>query len=343
MTAFPSRLWMLPSFVALSLCAVVVNAQPLNCDLSQHRPQTGLTAAVEGDELVVRWDGESSQKLLARFVIRDGIPTVRELAVQPAGGQWQVLGRDLTPEFRVTTGIRRTNHGLPEENRWDVFWDTPLNRSNDVRRFTAAFKSDRCIVKTDGARLEVSFLGLEMGIFAGRLQFTVYRGANLMRLEAIAKTDEQSVAYIYEAGLNGFSNDVTPRVVWRDVQKQPQAASIAETQRGQQVVLRARNRLAIATGNAGSIAVFPPPHQFFFARELEVNLGYVYYRIDDNGRFAIGVRHAEKEEGYNRAWINGVFALYNAPPGTWQRMSSYFYLSPSDAESCRDAVLAYTH
>jgi len=31
-------------------------------------------------------------------------------------------------------------------------------------------------------------------------------------------------------------------------------------------VLRARNRLAVAGGKGGSVAVFPPPHQFFFAR-----------------------------------------------------------------------------
>src|SRR6266404_2124812 len=99
-------------------------------------------------------------------------------------------GRNLLPEFGVTTGIRRKNHGLPETNRWDVFWDVPLNHTNEVRRFAASHHADRCAVKTDGARLEVSFPGLAMGIFSGTLQFTVYRGANLLRQEAIAKTDD---------------------------------------------------------------------------------------------------------------------------------------------------------
>jgi hypothetical protein len=79
-------------------------------------------------------------------------------------GQWTALGRDLKPVFGVTTGIRRTNHGLPEENRWDVFWDVPLNHTNDVRRFTASYHARRCEGKTDGARLEISFPGLEMGL-----------------------------------------------------------------------------------------------------------------------------------------------------------------------------------
>jgi len=343
MKPFQLGLYSFCGFIPLILSHASLSAAPRAYDLSQYKPLPGLMATVDGDDLVVGWDGESEQKLRARFAISNGVPTVRELAVQSSGKSWQVLARDLTPEFRVTTGIRRTNHGLPEENRWDVFWDTPLNRPDDVRRFTAEFKAGHCAVKTDGARVEISFPGLEMGIFAGRLLFTVYRGANLLRLEAIVKTDEPSVAYKYEAGLSGFSNELTPRLVWRDVQSQAQAAVVSQVENREQIVLRARNRLAIAAGDSGSIAVFPPPHQFFFARELEVNLGYVYYRKDADANFAMGVRHAEKEEGYNPAWINGVFALYNAPPGTWQRMSSYFYLSPDDAGACRDRVLAYTH
>src|SRR5262249_8226732 len=158
-------------------------------------------------------------------------------------------------------GIRRTNHGLPEENRWEVFWDVPLNHTNEVRRFAASYHAERCAVKTDGLRLEISFPGLELGIFAGRLQFTVYRGANLLRLEAMAKTDEPSVAYKYEAGLSGFSTELLERVTWLDVRHEPQSAKVASHRDPQQVVLRARNRLAIAGGKAGSIAFFPPPHQ----------------------------------------------------------------------------------
>src|SRR5262245_3509211 len=292
------------SLIVILVAGFVVpaaSAANLNCNLNQYQPLEGLAANVESDELVVHWDGESGQKLRARFTIHDGIPTVQELAVQPASGSWQILARNLTPDIGVTTGIRRTNHGLPEENRWDVFWDTPLNRPSEVRRFVASFHAEQCAVRTDGARLEITFPGLAMGIFSGSLQFTVYRGTNLLRVEAMAKTDEPSVAYKYEAGLKGFSAELLPRVVWRDVRNEPQVINVASSENGNQVVLRARNRLSIAEGVGGCVAVFPPPHQFFFARELEVNLGYVWYRQDENATFSLGVRHADKEEGYNPA------------------------------------------
>src|SRR3989441_1085948 len=330
--------------VALATSAArLFGASELTCDMTGYRATHGLEARVEKDALLVQWNGEAGEQLRASFAIENNHPVVRELAVRNKDGRWSTLGRNLVPEFGVTTGIRRTNHGLPETNRWDVFWDVPLNHTNEVRRFAASYQTDRCEVKTEGARLEISFPGLSMGIFSGKLQFTVYPGANLLRQVAIAKTEEPSVAYKYEGGLRGFSTASFPRAFWHDVKSEPQRTEVARAEPGKQVILRARNRLAIAEGADGAIAVFPPPHQFFFARELEVNLGYVWYRKDSDETFAIGVRHADREEGYNPAWINGVFALYNAPPGTWERMAVYFYLSPSDARACRESVMAYTH
>jgi hypothetical protein len=109
------------------------------------------------------------------------------------------------------------------------------------------------------------------------------------------------------------------------------------------VPLVARNRLAVAEGHGGSLAVFPPPHQFFFAREIEVNNGFVWYRKNDERTFSLGVRQGDTAGGYNPTWIEQVYALYNAPPGTLQRMAVYFYLSPTNAGVTRDAVLSYTH
>ena len=104
-----------------------------------------------------------------------------------------------------------------------------------------------------------------------------------------------------------------------------------------------RNRLAVLAGDQGSLGFFPPPHKFFFGRQLEVNLGYVWYRKDDEDSYSVGIRQGDNHEGYNPTWIERVFALYNAPPGTWQRMPVYFYLSAGSEEECREAVMAFTH
>ena len=75
-------------------------------------------------------------------------------------------------------------------------------------------------------------------------------------------------------------------------------------------------------GAGGSIAAFPPPHNFFWARETEFNLGYNWYRKDSDTSFAFGVRQAEGEEdpswqGHGPEDRRQNYALYSARPGTW--------------------------
>ena len=253
-------------------------------------------------------------------------------------------------------GVEITSEVI-EREKWYVFWDAPLlipgvqegrNPRNiglprtpeEIRRASASFNTTACSVKTDGARLEVPFPGLAMGIFAGDLRFTVYRGTNLIRMDAVAKTEEPSVAYKYEAGLNGFSTDLTPRVTWRDTGGHPQQYQFGGVQNEARVPVKAANRMLIAEGTGGSVATFTPPHTFFFTREVDTNLGYVWYRKDTATQFGMGIRQGEGEE-VERFIEN--FALHNAPPGTWQRMAVYFYVSPEPAEATRQSVLAFTH
>jgi hypothetical protein len=364
--------------VACSLAAAMFSAQSpslladgLKCDFALYKPSTGLTAAVDQDVLVVTWSGQAGSELRARFAIDKAQPVVRELAVRNQAGVWASLGQNLVPEYHVVSGLRRMSSDhvaaipaagialTPEvvaTNRWYAFHDAPLEvpgvsgaqipplprKPEEIRRADATFNITGCDVETDGARLEVNFPGLSMGIFEGSLQFTVYRGTNLIRMDAIAKTEEPFVAYKYDAGLKGFSTDVMPRVIWRDTSDGQQQYQFGGVPNDTLVPLKARNRVLIAEGKGGSLATFPPPHKFFWAREIHKNLGYVWYRKDSDKRFGIGVRQAEHEESVLRGEIDD-FALYNAPPGTLQHMGVYFFATPNAGEPTRQSVLAFTH
>ena len=98
--------------------------------------------------------------------------------------------------------------------------------------------------------------------------------------------------------------------------------------------------MLVAEGKGASLATFTPPHTFFFTREVDTNLGYVWYRKDAATTFGIGIRQADGEEV---AQYVDNFALFNAPPGTVQKMGVYFYASPDSAEGTRQAVLRFTH
>jgi hypothetical protein len=375
--------------IAIMACSRVAAGQSLSCDMKEYKPIVGVEAEVRAGVLEVTWPGERGETLRAEFAIRDGQPVVRELSAQKKGGAWIVLGSDLAPEFQVTSGMRRLSDTqaneykrlpggltpeLAEEEKWNAFWDAPLNvprteggedrslglprKPEEIRRATASFHATGCQVRTNGARVEVSFAGLDMGIFSGRLQFTMYRGSNLFRVEAIAETNEPSVAYRYAAGLKGFHIGADTRVLWRDTARTWQETELGGAVNTDNVSLRARNRLGIVESGGGALGFFPAPHKFFFARENDVNLGYVYYRKDSESSFAVGVTQPERGDGdkpvgvSEAVWTHrvqesrsqtGNFALYNAPPGTWQRMAVYFYLSAESGRATQQDVAAYTH
>ena len=394
----------------LSSTSAIVSATPaaaadaISCNLSQYKAASGLTATTEQDSLLVSWSGQNGSELRARYAIESGQPTVRELAIRKAGGQWTTLGRNLTPEYHVVSGVRRMaddqanplraagiqlTDEVINKHRWYAFWDAPLvmpgsqemkdewawrksqapdtpgegrggrggqqaqrdplvpNRTlgtprtpSEIKRADSSFRATSCSVKTDGASLIVSFPGLSMGIFSGDLQFTVYKGTNLIRMDAAATTREEWVAYKYDAGLKGLSTDLTPRVTWRDTGGHPQDHQFGGVVNPTLARVKAQNRLIVAEAKGAALAAFPPPHTFFFTREKDTNLGYVWYRKDAEGKFGIGVGMPEREEEPRYAQN---FALYNAPPGTVQKMGVYFYASPEAGEPARQAVLAFTH
>ena len=372
------------------LCAGSVAAmaagQELNCDLSGYKAQDGLKAQLRAGSLELTWQGERQNQLRAALTIRGGQPVVQELAARKNGGKWIVLGENLTPEYELTSGVRRlsTQQVAPlkelgveltpaviDKEKWNSFWDAPLmvpgragtnvdlpRKPEEIRKNWATYRASSCTVKTDGARVEVNFPGFEAGLFSGSLQYTIYKGTNLIRQEAIAKTDAPSVAYKYVGGLKGFAIKDDTRVVWRDTARGWQQYAFGGTVNQAPVGLQARNRLAILEANGGSLAFLPSSHKFFWSREIETNLGYVYYRKDSESSLAIGVRQPDREIGAkpwgigDEVWNRRVgqarshlhnFALYNAPPGTMQRMPVYFYLSPDDSRATQQAVMAFTH
>jgi hypothetical protein len=347
----------------------VAKADPMRCDLAGYKSVPGLTAVLERDVLTVTCLGASNSEVRARYAIEAARPVLHELAVRRAGGQWAVVIRNAVPDFTVQTGRRRidftglnplkalgvdvASREVIERQGWLAFWDAPFvvpgdgkrnvdlpRTPEEIQRAAATFNTTTCEVKTDGARLEINFPGLAMGIFAGGLRFTHYRGSNLLRLEAIAKTDRNLVAYKYDAGLKGLSTELLPRVRWQDTGGNAQDYQFGGARNDGPVTIRAKNRVLIAEGPSGTVAVFPPPTAFFHAREVDTNLGYVWYRKDAHAAYGIGVKQADQED--DPRYLQN-FALYNAPPGTWQRMATYFYVSPEAAAPTRGAVMAFTH
>ena len=379
MTRPTKPLAMCAAAAALALSVGTMSADSLNCALTGYTATPGLTAAVADNALTLTWDGEKSQEIRLRLAVEGGTPTIRELAVHRKGTPWAVLATNVTPEFTVVAGFRRMSNQqmlplrglkvpitstLIDALKWDAFWDAPLDlgrvprgsnpppaegianqpglprKASEITRASAAYAVKACDVKTNGGRIEVAFPGVLLGPFTGSLQFTVYKGSNLIRQEMVGVTDQPSVAYKYDAGLKGLAIQGGSRAAWRDISNSWQSNLFGGAVNRDSVPLRANNRVVLVEqGKAGSIAAFPPPHTFFWAREVATNLGYNWYREDSETSFSFGVRQAEKEETPE---FDANFALYSARPGTTQHMPVYLYPSADSAPATLDAVLALT-
>ena len=175
---------------ALGLSVSDVVADPLNCSLSQYKPMSGLTAVADAATLTLTWDGDRNQELRLRLGITEGTPTIQDLSVRRRGGAWASLAANVTPEGLRKNGITEITKPIFDAWGWDTFWDAPLHIPGDegdlkrrtpgvprtpeeVKRGTAVYRAQSCEVVTDGARINIVFPGVSLGVFEGRLQFAV--------------------------------------------------------------------------------------------------------------------------------------------------------------------------
>ncbi len=326
-----------------------------------------------GQEGRLRLTVENGQPLISDLSMRRGSADWVSLGsrLKPefsiASGLRRMSNQQLQPLVEMKVPITQA---VVDTYRWDPFWDAPLDlappgaggsmsanpppsaglpgtdqpglprNKAEIQHASIAYNVASCSVRRDGARIIASFPGVKLGVFSGRLEFTVFRGTNLVRQEVIAQTKEPWVAYKYEAGLSGFRAGQGASVNWRDTGGQAQTYRLGGGLNAQAVPLIAANRIVVATQAGGALAAFPAPHKFFWAREVAINMGYNWYRKDSDDSFAIGIRQNDHEAA-SEGQAN--WALYSARPGTDQLMTMFLYPTLGEANAAADAALSFTH
>ena len=146
----------------------------------------------------------------------------------------------------------------------------------------------------------MTFPGLDMGIFSGAVALhRVPRRRTCCAQEAIAKTEEPSVAYKYVAGLKGMAigNDTRLRLA-RHRARPGSSTDSAATVNADSVAVKARNRLAMVEPAADR---WPScrlrTSSSSRAKSRPTSDSSTTARTSDNS-FAIGVRQADREEPY---------------------------------------------
>jgi hypothetical protein len=92
-----------------------------------------------------------------------------------------------------------------------------------------------------------------------------------------------------------------------------------------------RHRTILSESDAGTIAVFPPPHAFFFPRDHTDN-----FKFAQIGKGRFGLRQDPDQKNAFVPW-------FDAPAGSTQRMGAFVLLSAAKAEEALELVARYTH
>ena len=132
--------------------------------------------------------------------------------------------------------------------------------------------------------------GLTVGPFTGEWQITVYPGARLVHLEAVVSTRQQDRAFLYDMGLASES-PAANRLVWVDTEGKTREAVTDPASEDRHLAVR--HRMIVAETPGGAVACFPPPHQYFFPRDLTDNQQTVWYGRNHRGLDdTVRIRHS---------------------------------------------------
>ena len=317
------------------LIPIVSIAAIVPADISGVRPGP-VTVSASAETLTVRWPDEASRMWTAEFSLDSEKPLITRIGLDAVA-----IVRNAWPQYWVNTGKRRGPAGF------DEFFDFPGNHPDGTRRFEGAFRPVSVKARSVGGRVELQFQGLKLGIFEGSIAYTFYPGSRLVHQEAVVSTQEPNTAYLYDTGLRFAApasgvrpgrREVVSPVTYYDTEGKLRTEMTSGPDRRPAYV---RYRAIAAKLDAGSLAVFPPPHTYIAPRDYTTNMGYVWFhgwagRIG-RGELGLGVRHpVDDGAGFYYPWIN-------APPGTVQRLGVFFMLSDGPPDTALEDVLRFTN
>ena len=311
----------------LALFAIVLGSLQAAVPLDTTGVRPGpVTVTPTADSVTARWSDEANRSWSAEFSLDPKAALITSIKVNGA-----VVIDHARPFYQCTTGKRRGG--------WDQFFDFPPSHPDGTRSFAGDFGLKAARAQTRGDRLELSFDGLRMGIFEGSIRYVIFPGSRLMEQVAVMSTSEPDSAYFYDAGLRMTANadrrvggNMETQVFYYDTAGDFRTALSDGPERHPAAV---RYRSIGTRAGAGSVAVFPAPHEYFFPRDFTTNMAYLWHS-SWKGIVSLGIRQLPDDATAYYPWSN-------APPGTAQRMSLFLMLGAGDPHATVDDVLRLTH
>lgn len=315
------------SFLALLISTFSLAQIPV--DLSDYDKNSGTTAAVKAGALNVSWPTGKNEEGSVSINLDTERPLFANMQLRKQG-IWKVVASDLDPAFILTVGKR----DLTKPSGWNIFFDKTAYLP--YKPYKVAIDKQGVKVTTVGSRTVIAVSDISAGPFSGTLEITLYNGSPLLNVAAVVSTQQDSTAIIYDAGFIS-KEPVFEEMFWSDTEGYLQSSRIADEETSTNLAVKYRTIIGETAG--GSVAVFPPPHQYFYPLDNAYNLKYTWYGRNYRGligEFGMGIRQDLMGDRRHVPW-------FNAPPNTRQRLNFFCLLSGDKDGQVIGEVKRFTH
>jgi hypothetical protein len=312
---------------------------PVTVEVADFRPSADMTVERTASGVRLSWKTDGAEFGVLALNLEPGRPLIETLGVSRAGQPVASILRNVNPALLLTVGER----DLKNPAGWVAFFDNPPLRAHQTHALV--FRKQRVHISGGGARATIRVDEVVAGSFRGHFEFTVFRNSPLVLAEAVVKTAEDGRAILYDAGLAtpvpnvatvGPSGPSWSHMAWLDgdgvVRRVP-----VDVNRVAGPVTVARRALA-AESAAGTVAILPPPHQYFYPLDFATNLGFAWFgQSGDQWLRGYGFGVQQPPAGDKR-WV----PWCNAPPHTEQRLGVFYLVTGGDAGKALAAASRYT-
>src|SRR6185369_16180113 len=117
-------------------------------------------------------------------------PLIEQLGIgADSSSGYEPIVKGADPVLWIIEGTRQPPVGVPDEQFWQTFFDSPDQRPHVTHR-SRLTNVDSIEVQSYGTRAEIRVGQLVAGSFSGCIQFTCHLNTPLVRIEALVTTKE---------------------------------------------------------------------------------------------------------------------------------------------------------
>ena len=299
-------------------------------NIDNYQPTCGIEISQHESLIQVSWPLDAVRRGRLTFDLTRDQPLIHTAAVSPRdSGPFRTIAMGLDPVVLVRVGKR----DLDKRGGWTIFFDRMQRKPSEL--FRAKIERKRAVVTSNARRATLTIGDVSAGPFHGQLRWTFYADNPFFLQEAVLKTERDGTAYLYDTGLV-CRKTLPTRMSWRD-SFGPLKAVPADSI-GQPRHLAVRGRAIAAQFKGGSIALFPPPHRYFYPLDFSSNLKNIWMGPNYDKQpfpFGFGIRHDARGDNRYVPW-------FNAPPGTAQEMGLFLLLSDGSGDKALRDVARLT-